>query len=113
MRLQAGLGTRARYRESRVAQANGKTRIEKSYDLYVDRQMIAEEFDALWAAQAAFNPQQFSEQARGELRDVLLFQRDLRPVRPGRCTLLPDEERAPLALPSDYEIGRASCRERV
>ncbi|MFX4389030.1 hypothetical protein ABTA48_19505, partial [Acinetobacter baumannii] len=22
------------------------------------------------------------------------------PVRPGRCTLLPDEERAPLALPS-------------
>ncbi len=100
LRLQAGLGTRARYRESRVAQANGKTRIEKSYDLYVDRQMIAEEFDALWAAQAAFNPQQFSEQARGELRDVLLFQRDLRPVRPGRCTLLPDEERAPLALPS-------------
>lgn len=38
--------------------------------------------------------------ARADLRDTLLHQRPLRPVRPGRCTLLPDEERAPLALPS-------------
>src|SRR5262249_38089410 len=37
---------------------------------------------------------------RTELRDLLLHQRPLRPVRPGRCTLIPDQERAPLALPS-------------
>jgi CRISPR-associated endonuclease Csn1 len=42
----------------------------------------------------------FTEVAGTELKDVLLHQRPLKPVRPGRCTLLPDEERAPLALPS-------------
>lgn len=99
-RLQAGQGTRARYRETRLTTEEGKNKIDKSYDLYVDRQMVADEFDALWAAQAAFNPSLFHEQARAELRDTLLHQRPLRPVKPGRCTLLPEEERAPLALPS-------------
>nr|WP_298213371.1 type II CRISPR RNA-guided endonuclease Cas9 [Acidovorax sp.] len=82
-------GVRARYRET-----------DKSYALYVDRAMIAQEFDALWAAQAALQPGLFHEVARTDLRDTLLHQRNLRPVRPGRCTLLPEEERAPLALPS-------------
>ncbi|RRD67671.1 type II CRISPR RNA-guided endonuclease Cas9 [Comamonadaceae bacterium OH2310_COT-174] len=99
-RLQAGQGTRARYRETRIATETGKGKIDKSYDLYIDRQMVADEFDALWAVQAAFNPVLFNEQARDELRDTLLRQRPLRPVKPGRCTLLPEEERAPLALPS-------------
>ena len=99
-RLQAGQGTRARYRETRLTTEEGKNKIDKNYDLYVDRQMVADEFDALWAVQAAFNPALFNEQARTELRDTLLHQRPLRPVKPGRCTLLPEEERAPLALPS-------------
>ena len=90
---------RARYREKRL-EVDGKNRIEKSYDLYVDRQMIADEFDALWNKQSALNPALFNEATRFDLRDTLLFQRPLRPVRPGRCTLIPDEERAPLALPS-------------
>jgi CRISPR-associated endonuclease Csn1 len=62
--------------------------------------MIEAELDALWAAQASFNPSLFSEMARAELKDCLLHQRPLKPVKPGRCTLLPEEERAPLALPS-------------
>ena len=90
---------RARYRENRL-QVDGKNKIEKSYDLYIDRQMIADEFDALWAKQSELNPSVFNETARFDLRDTLLFQRPLRPVRPGRCTLIPEEERAPLALPS-------------
>lgn len=96
----AGQGVRARYRETPYTNDEGKKRIDKSYDLYVDRAMIAQEFDALWAAQAALQPALFTEAARADLRDTLLHQRPLRPVRPGRCTLLPDEERAPLALPS-------------
>ncbi len=96
----AGQGVRARYRETPYTTDEGKKRIDKSYDLYVDRAMIAQEFDALWAAQAALQPALFTEVARADLRDTLLHQRPLRPVRPGRCTLLPDEERAPLALPS-------------
>ncbi|GAD20567.1 type II CRISPR RNA-guided endonuclease Cas9 [Acidovorax sp. MR-S7] len=99
-RLQQGLGVRARYRETPFTNDEGKKRIDKSYDLYIDRAMIEQEFDALWAAQAAFNPALFHEVARADLKDTLLHQRRLRPVKPGRCTLLPEEERAPLALPS-------------
>ena len=96
----AGESVRARFRQKPYTTEEGKKRIEKSYDLYIDRKMIEEEFDALWAAQSAFNPTLFNEAAGAELKDILLFQRKLRPVLAGRCTLLPDEERAPLALPS-------------
>lgn len=96
----SGGTVRARYRQTKHAREDGKTRIEKSYDLYIDRAMIEQEFDAVWSKQAEFNPTLFNNNAREELRDVLLHQRALKPVVPGRCTLLPDEERAPLALPS-------------
>jgi CRISPR-associated endonuclease Csn1 len=96
----AGETVRARYRQNKVVKDDGKTRIDKSYDLYIDRAMIEAEFDALWAKQSALNPVLFNETARYELKDCLLHQRPLKPVKPGRCTLLPDEERAPLALPS-------------
>lgn len=103
-RHQQGLSVRARYRENRIAQDNGKTKIEKSYDLYIDRAMIEAELDALWAKQSELNPTLFHETARAELKDCLLHQRPLKPVKPGRCTLLPDEERAPLALPSQQRF---------
>ncbi len=82
------------------ARLRGKTQKDKAYDFYADRAMVAHEFDALWSAQTGVNPDLFTEAARNDLRDTLLFQRPLKPVKPGRCTLLPDEERAPLALPS-------------
>lgn len=103
-RHQHGLPIRARYREHRIARDDGKTKIEKSYDLYIDRAMIENEFDTLWAQQASLNPQLFNETARAELKDCLLHQRPLKPVKPGRCTLLPEEERAPLALPSQQRF---------
>jgi CRISPR-associated endonuclease Csn1 len=99
-RDEAGETVRARYRQNKVVKDDGKTRIDKSYDLYIDRAMIEAEFDALWAKQTALNPALFNETARFELKDCLLHQRLLKPVKPGRCTLLPEEERAPLALPS-------------
>lgn len=71
-----------------------------TYDLYVDRDMIAQEFDALWEKQKSHHPQVLTDVLRDELRDILLFQRPLKPVRPGRCTFEPDDDRAPLALPS-------------
>lgn len=100
----AGQTVRARYRQERVQKEDGKTRIDKSYDLYIDRAMIEAEFDALWTKQSTLNPHQFNEKARADLKDCLLFQRRLKPVKPGRCTLLPDEERAPLALPSQQRF---------
>lgn len=91
-RHEARLSVRARLR--------GKTQKDKAYDFYADRAMIEHEFDTLWAKQSSFNPALYNEAARNELKDILLFQRPLKPVKPGRCTLLPDEERAPRALPS-------------
>lgn len=98
-RLVEGKTVRARFRQDRVT-VDSKTHIDKRYDLYVDRSMIEQEFDVLWAKQAELNEAQFTEAARIDLKDALLHQRKLRPVKPGRCTFLPDEERAPLALPS-------------
>ncbi len=99
-RKQQGQTVRAKFKARRTTTEEGRARIEKSYDLYIDRGMVEAEFDALWAKQAELNPSVFHEQAGAELRDVLLFQRRLRPVDPGRCTFYPDEARAPLALPS-------------
>ena len=91
---------RARYRQDKIVKDDGKTKIDKYYDLYIDRAMIEHEFDELWKKQAELNPALFNETARDELKDVLLHQRPLKPVKPGRCTFMPEEERAPLALPS-------------
>ncbi|NYT25807.1 type II CRISPR RNA-guided endonuclease Cas9 [Alcaligenaceae bacterium] len=99
-RKQQGQTVRAKFSARRTVTEEGRARIEKNYDLYIDRAMVEAEFDALWTRQAELNPAVFSEQARDELRDILLFQRRLRPVDPGRCTFFPDEARAPLALPS-------------
>jgi CRISPR-associated endonuclease Csn1 len=87
-----GLSVRARLR--------GTTQKDKAYDFYADRAMIEHEFDTLWEKQKGFDSVLFNEAARVGLKDVILFQRNLKPVRPGRCTLIPEEERAPLALPS-------------
>lgn len=82
------------------ARLRGKTQKDKAYDFYADRAMIEHEFDTLWTKQSTLNPALYTQAARAELKDILLHQRPLKPVRPGRCTLIPDEERAPLALPS-------------
>lgn len=79
-----GLSVRARLR--------GKTQKDKAYDFYADRAMIEHEFDALWTKQCSLNPTLFNDAARDELKDILLYQRKLKPIKPGRCTLLPEEE---------------------
>jgi CRISPR-associated endonuclease Csn1 len=94
------LAIRHAQREGVRARLRGKSAKDKAYDLYIDRAMIEAEFDALWAAQSGFDPATFHETVRAALKDILLYQRPLKPVDPGRCTLLPDEKRAPLALPS-------------
>jgi CRISPR-associated endonuclease Csn1 len=94
------LARRHAARQSVRARLRGKTQKDKAYDFYADRSMIEHEFDTLWSKQHQFNPGLFTDAAGAELKDILLFQRKLRPVKPGRCTLLPDEERAPLAMPS-------------
>ncbi|MFN3449465.1 MAG: type II CRISPR RNA-guided endonuclease Cas9 [Roseococcus sp.] len=80
---------------ARLVGAGAKAR----YPFYPTRDLVRAEFDAIWAAQAAWNPA-LSEAAREEIARILFHQRPLKPVRPGRCWLEPDEERAPKALPT-------------
>lgn len=69
------------------------------YPFYPTREMVAAEFDAIWAAQAQWNPT-LATATGDELRKILFFQRDLRDPPVGRCWLKPTEPRAPRALPS-------------
>jgi CRISPR-associated endonuclease Csn1 len=95
---------RARYRQVRVEKPGGGQRLEKSYDLYLDRALVRAEFNALWTAQQRFDPVRYDAGAKAALDHRLWHQRPLRPVRPGRCTLLPEHPRAPLALPSQQRF---------
>ncbi|MEI7626563.1 MAG: type II CRISPR RNA-guided endonuclease Cas9, partial [Actinomycetota bacterium] len=87
-----GEGVRAR----RVPAAKGPD----DYALYLDRQMIDDEFNALWDAQERLSGGVGLAGGRQALYDVLFTQRPLKPVASGRCTLEPDKSRAAKALPS-------------
>lgn len=69
------------------------------YVLYLQRDMVAEEFELLWASQRRFHPGLLTDEAHDYLRDTLLFQRKLLPVMPGRCLFDPGDYRAPLCSP--------------
>lgn len=70
------------------------------YAFYPQRSLAEAEFDAIIAAQSPFHPQLARiVEGRGGLRDIIFFQRPLKPVTPGLCTLMPRYPRAPRALP--------------
>lgn len=84
-RLQSGQGVRVR--------AKGKN-VDKHFDFYPTRDMLLDEFDSIWAEQATHHT--LSDELRERLRDkTIFFQRDLKPVLPGRCTFFPEKERLP------------------
>lgn len=70
------------------------------YPFYPARPMLEAEFDALWAAQARHHPALLTEEARTTLRHRVFHQRPLKPPQVGKCSLIPEDERAPRALPS-------------
>lgn len=89
-RIQSGESVRAR----QIGQG-----AKSSYPFYLDRGLIADEFDLLWKKQSQFYSQELHDRARDEIRDSILFQRPLKPVSPGRCTFEWQEERCPIAYP--------------
>lgn len=70
------------------------------YEFYPTRDMIREEFDAIWRAQAAHHPKLLTSGSYDVIATVLFRQRDLKPPKIGKCTFVPGEERLPKALPS-------------
>lgn len=70
-----------------------------AYLFYPSRQMIEMEFDKIWDKQAEFYPNILTADAKKKIRDTMLYQRPLKPVKPGKCFLEPSEDRAPIASP--------------
>jgi len=85
-------------RQSVRSRLNGEG-AKSFYEFYPDRALTADEFNILWAKQRDSHPNVLTDNAKSEIENILFFQRNLRPVHPGKCTLEPDDERAPWALP--------------
>lgn len=103
---QSGARTLGEYLWRRRAQ--GKTiRARLGNGLYPDREMVAHELDAIREAQARHHPQIADEDWNDDENGIiptLLYQRDLRPVERGFCTLIPAERRAYKAYPIFQEF---------
>lgn len=70
------------------------------YDYYPTRELVLDEFDKIWQSQAQFHPNILTDAAKSPLRDIIEWQHALKPPRIGKCTLIPEEQRAAKALPS-------------
>ena len=69
---------------------------------YASRRHYANEFEKIREAQVPHQTLGDADWAR--LEDTIFFQRELKPVDPGRCSKLPDELRAARALPLSQRL---------
>ena len=69
------------------------------YDFYPERRHLEAEFDAIWDAQAAYNPALLTDVVRDRLRRIIFFQRPLKAPKVGGCTFFNEEPRLPKAHP--------------
>lgn len=100
--MQSGVRTLGEYLWRR--RAKGKTiRARLGNGLYPDRAMVAHELDAIRKKQASDHPQ-IADEDWDAIIDTLLYQRELRPVERGFCTLIPSERRAYKAYPVFQEF---------
>ncbi len=73
---------------------------ERLRSRYTHRDMYADEFEAIWAAQAARHPGVMTDEAKKEIHRAIFFQRPLKSQKHlrGRCEFETGCPRAPLAL---------------
>ncbi|MGV3552025.1 type II CRISPR RNA-guided endonuclease Cas9 [Rhizobium sp.] len=88
MRRLKGLSVRARM----TADGEG-------YDFYPARAELEREYDAIMRRQKSFHPELLTDSVIAEIRDVVFYQRPLRPVPAGRCSYNIAESRLPRAHP--------------
>ena len=79
-------------------------------DFYPNRKMYEDEVNLILEKQEEHYPDELKEKIDDErhgeitvsekIKDIIFYQRKLKPQEIGKCTLDPKEERAPLALPS-------------
>lgn len=80
-----------------VARRENAEKEEAGYDFYPDRRHLSEEFEALWAAQAAYHAE-LTDVLRNEISLIIFHQRPLKAPEVGYC-LFTDEKRLPSAHP--------------
>jgi CRISPR-associated endonuclease Csn1 len=75
-----------------VRTRNRSTGAKAEYDFYPTRQMLLDEFDAIWTRQVPHHPSMIDE-ARAAIRDqTIFFQRPLKQPPVGKCSLDPATE---------------------
>lgn len=87
-----------RERQGVRARINGEG-AKAFYDIYPQRDMLEDEFDRVWAFQAAHHPDLMTDTARVAIRQAIFHQRPLKPPVIGRCTFFPTEFRLADAHP--------------
>lgn len=88
MRRLQGLSVRARM----TADGEG-------YAFYPSRDALEGEYDKIMRSQKRFHPELLTDAVAKEIRDVVFYQRPLRPVPPGKCSYNPLENRLSRAHP--------------
>lgn len=84
---------------TRLRPETGENGRGDGYDFYPGRELLEEEFNAIWEAQAPHHPDALSENVHDRLFEIVFHQRPLKRPKVGTCTLLPGEERLPKAHP--------------
>lgn len=71
---------------------------KNEYDFYPSRDMYLHEVDAIFNHQRAFHPQ-LTDEICNEIKNIVFYQRPLKPQPVGKCTFENNEKRARLASP--------------
>jgi CRISPR-associated endonuclease Csn1 len=75
-----------------VRTRNRGTGNKVEYDFYPTRQLLLDEFDAIWNRQALHHPS-MTESARGAIHQSIFFQRPLKQPPVGKCSLDPAKDK--------------------
>lgn len=69
------------------------------YDFYPGRDLVEDEFEAIWTAQAVHHPETLTPEVHDRLHEIVFHQRPLKAPKIGKCTLVASEERLAKAHP--------------
>lgn len=84
---------------TRLRPESGEGAKGDGYDFYPGRDLIEEEFEAIWTAQSAHHPDVLTPDVHDRLHEIVFHQRPLKQPKIGKCTLVTGEERLPKAHP--------------
>lgn len=84
---------------TRLRPETGEEAKGDGYDFYPGRELVEEEFEAIWDAQAPHHPTLLTPENRALLHEAIFYQRPLKAPKIGKCTLLNSEPRLPKAHP--------------